>query len=121
MLGLATAAVAGVAGKAIANSDKDYIADAKHALSGIGSLLATVSEAALDLAAGGASSAVKTTDDVKSTVLGKLSDFLSVAGNRKEDVVERVSDFIVSAGDKREAVVQKVSDLVDSAKDKKKN
>ncbi|SUP43006.1 YtxH domain-containing protein [Veillonella criceti] len=119
VLGLATAAVAGVAGKAIANSDKDYIADAKHALSGIGSLLATVSEAALDLAAGGASSAVKTTDDVKSTVLGKLSDFLSVAGNRKEDVVERVSDFIVSAGDKREEVVQKVSDLVDSAKDKK--
>ncbi len=119
VLGVAAAAVAGVAGKAIANSDKEYIANAKHALSGIGALLVTVSGAALDLAAGGASSAVKSTDDVKSTVLGKLSDLLSVAGNRKEDVVERVSDFIVSAGDKREEVVKKVSNLVDSAKDKK--
>lgn len=102
VLGVAAAAVAGVAGKAIANSDKDYVANAKHALAGIGSLLATVGETALDLAAGTASSAIKSTGDAKSTVLGKVSDILASAGDTKSDVVERVSDFVASAGDKNQ-------------------
>ncbi|KAF1680761.1 hypothetical protein [Veillonella sp. R32] len=117
VLGVAAAAVAGVAGKAIANSDKDYVANAKHALAGIGSLLATVGETALDLAAGTASSAIKSTGDAKSTVLGKVSDILASAGDTKSDVVERVSDFVASAGDKKSEVVEKVSDVVNGVKD----
>lgn len=117
VLGVAAAAVAGVAGKAIANSDKDYVANAKHALAGIGSLLATVGETALDLAAGTASSAIKSTGDAKSTVLGKVSDILASAGETKSDVVERVSDFVASAGDKKSEVVEKVSDVVNGVKD----
>lgn len=117
VLGVAAAAVAGVAGKAIANSDKDYVANAKHALAGIGSLLATVGETALDLAAGTASSAIKSTGDAKSTVLGKVSDILASAGGTKSDVVERVSDFVASAGDKKSEVVEKVSDVVNGVKD----
>ena len=48
VLGVASAAVAGIAGKALANSDNEYIANAKHALSGIGALLATVEGVSLE-------------------------------------------------------------------------
>jgi len=117
VLGVASAAVAGIAGKALANSDNEYIANAKHALSGIGALLATVGSTALDLASGTATSAIKSTGEAKSTVLGKVSDILTSAGNTKDDVVESVSDFVASAGDKKDEVVEKVSDVVKGMKD----
>ena len=117
VLGVASAAVAGIAGKALANSDNEYIANAKHALSGIGALLATVGSTALDLASGTATSAIKSTGETKSTVLGKVSDILTSAGNTKDDVVESVSDFVASAGDKKDEVVEKVSDVVKGMKD----
>lgn len=117
VIGVASAAIATVAGKTVANSDNEYVANAKHALSGIGALLATLGETALDLAAGTATSAIKSTGEVKSTVLGKVSDIVSSANDTKDDVVESVSDFVASAGDKKDEVVEKVSDVVKGMKD----
>ena len=97
VFGLAGAAVAGVFGK-VFSGNGDFLDDTKHALSGMGALLKTVTETAFDLAASAGSSAADSVGSVKATVSGTID---SVTGTVATvgDTVKSVGSTVKSVGD----------------------
>ncbi|WP_298703020.1 apolipoprotein A1/A4/E family protein [uncultured Veillonella sp.] len=107
VVGVVGAAVASVVGKGSgSDSNNDFVDNAKHALSGIGSLLATLGSSALDLAADAAGTAATTASEV---VVEKVSGV-------KGQVADHVSDVKSNMPDQVHAIKSTVSDHVSEVK-----
>lgn len=110
VVGVVGAAVASVVGKGSgSDSNNDFVDNAKHALSGIGSLLATLGSSALDLAVDAAGTAATTASEAREVVVEKVSGV-------KGHVADHVSDVKSNMPDQVHAIKSTVSDHVSEVK-----
>ncbi len=118
VVGLAGAAVSGLLGK-VFSGNGDFLDDTKHALSGMGALLKTVTETAFDLAASAGSSAVDSVGSVKASVsstIDSVSDKVSSVGDSVGGKVSSVGDTVKSVGDTVKSVGDTVKSVGDTVK-----
>lgn len=108
VVGVVGAAVAAVAGKGSEGEQNDFVENAKHALSGIGSLIATIGSSAIDLAGAAAGSAATTASEAKEIIVEKVG---GVTGQTADQVSNLSSQVSYHVNDVKSTVADRVGEV----------